>query len=130
LPTYIYECQPCNKVFSQNRPITERDLPTICKKCHTPTRKRLFTTPILIKSESFRPAAPQNSIPPRLRSARPNGLGRTRQIVVVNNDTGIKFSGSGTYDLPKDLQIIAIGNKTAIDIDDDVEVHDYNTHIE
>ena len=53
----------------------------------------------------------------------------TGRIEATNCDTSIKFSGSGTYELP-DLRMISKGSKVAIDIGDDVEVHDYGTIIE
>lgn len=85
----------------------------------------------------FRVIAPNqrllNSVAPESRnpaqSARRPPTNITGRIEAINCETGIKFSGSGKYELP-DLRMISKGNRVAIDIGDDVEVEDYGTSIE
>jgi hypothetical protein len=67
-------------------------------------------------------------IAPPQRLPRPP-VSVTGRIEATNCDTGVKFSGSGTYDLP-DLRIISRGNRIGIDVDDDTDVRDYGTIIE
>lgn len=67
----------------------------------------------------FRVSAPVQRPPTRI----------TGQIESINSDTGVKFSGSGVYDL-SDLRMVLKDNRVAIDIGDDVEVHDHDTIIE
>lgn len=58
----------------------------------------------------------------------PKPMKITGSIAAVNNATGVKFTGPGGFDL-RDLRIKALGNDTAIEVDN-AEIQDYDTIIE
>lgn len=58
----------------------------------------------------------------------PKPMKITGRIAAIDCATGVKFTGPGGFDL-RDLRITAIGNDTAIEVDN-AEIQDYDTVIE
>lgn len=123
MPTYIYECRPCNWVFSLKRAIDERDLPAHCPKCSVETSKRLLTSPILIQPHNRR-----ESLADEDRQDVPTVPGNVfiNCSAEGNGQGGFRFRG-GRHVM---FNTRSTNNPIGIDIGDDAEVIDYDTTIE
>jgi putative FmdB family regulatory protein len=130
LPGYIYSCRPCNNIFTQIRPVEERDKPAVCETCNIATTRRLFWEPLKLQARPRPVPPPRGSwLNPVSREMIPGGVPNfeLKNVRVINFDTGIKVDGTARV-LAEGLELS--GNRVSIDISDDGELHDFNTTIE
>ena len=130
MPGYIYACRPCNNIFTQVRPVEDRDEPAVCQNCNTATTRRLFREPVKIQARQQAVFPPRASrLKPTSREMAPDRVShpQLKNVRIINCDTGIKLSGTIRV-LAEDLELS--GNRISIDIGDDAELNDYNTIIE
>jgi putative FmdB family regulatory protein len=126
MPNYVYDCKKCNRVFTLTRSINERDSAAICPKCSTPTTKRIFTAPIVLRRhDDSQTPAPAN--PNTQRNVRPPFLVENVQIRNFRHGTGMRVGGDVRV-ISKNVHLI--DNQTAIEVTDDGQLEDYGTIIE
>lgn len=127
MPTYVYECRPCNKVFGLVRPIDDRDLSAPCPSCSAPSTHRLFKGPFpLITRGVANPGQTTRPAVPGWAEPRPRGAYMVN-CVADNCSTGIKISGPGTVHA---YNTKLTRNRIALDVDEAATLNDENTIIE
>jgi putative FmdB family regulatory protein len=129
MPSYIYECRPCGKVFTARRPMAECDLPTNCPDCGTTTTRRLFKGPTAIQVGRPRSPTPTQDEDRRSSQEAPGG---PWNAVLTNckfddNNIGMKLDGN--------IRIRARNtelrrNVTSIDVGEGAVLYDTDTHVE
>jgi putative FmdB family regulatory protein len=129
MPTYVYECRPCNTVFTQVRASEDRDLPATCRKCGAISNKRLFAQPFVIalanRTVSPREAEVHAGQPENPRQS--NFLIENVGIVNFKDGTGLRLSGGISVEAGNTY---FSGNGVAIEVRDTARLHDEGTLIE
>lgn len=130
MPTYVYECRPCNTVFTQVRPIEDRDLPATCQKCAASSTKRLFAQPFAIQATDRTASPPAAGFPTTQGTRQAVDTPFQVENVEIRNfrsGTGMRVRGSA-WVAARNLRFSE--NETSVEVRDDARLDDYGTVIE